>query len=49
MIIGGFSGIVLLPNSPILNKSFPGGFLMKLRYAVVLAFLLMMIFAPMFG
>jgi STE24 endopeptidase len=45
MIIGGFSGIVLLPNSPILNKSFPGGFLMKLRYAVVLALLLIVTFA----
>src|SRR6476646_6199924 len=49
MIIGSFSGIVLLPKSAILNNSFPGGFLMKLQYAVALAFLLMVIFAPMFG
>jgi STE24 endopeptidase len=49
MIIGGFSGIVLLPNNPFVHNPRQGGFLMKLQYAVALAFLLMMIFAPMFG
>ena len=45
MIIGSFSGIVLLPNNLSLNNSFPGGFLMKLRHAVALTFLLIVTFA----